>query len=623
MYRAASIWPPHGHPERSAGTLPPKWQGQGQRLRQVSAGTETMTHPLPVGYGKGRRTNRIAVVRGNPAAAWKTPRYLGVWAATEGMDIWSRLAAEGLLGASDALAFGVVWHGRSVGESMEQFVDGVGPDQVDAVVVLERDPKLLSLLAERGQTHALAFARSDDLSLPWAACDNAGGVEQVVKHLVNLGHHRFAFLSSNKGHADHEERERAFLTTTEHLGLPLDPALVKRVPDDMSSETTAGAMRLLHREERPTAVVCANDALAVGVVDACWSLGLRVPQDVAVVGFDDIGDAGHMIPSLTTVRQPVAEIAGYACYLAACAVVGQVPDSGWQMDLPVKLVVRESCGARAAGGEPAGIESQGGQAMRQEPELRLRQLEAVNQEMQDFLSVASHDLRAPLITIEGFAGSLDRKYGHLLDVRGRQHLASIRRSAASLRDLTNTLLELSRVQAQPLYKIPSDVREVVDDVLQDMQGLISERGASMVLSRAFPIVLADDMALHQVFANLISNAIKYLGDQANPVVIIRYRPREREHEFSVTDNGIGIAPEHQEEIFKLFRRLPGTGAEGSGVGLTTVKRWVLRHGGRIWVESRKGQGATFKFTLPRTPADFSPSEAPGSASLAQDPEGLP
>jgi len=596
----------------------------------VSVGTETMTHPLPVGYGKGRRTNRIAVVRGNPAAAWKTPRYLGAWAATEGMDIWSRLAAEGLLGASDALAFGVVWHGRSVGESMEQFVDGVGPDQVDAVVVLERNAKLLSLLAERGQTHALAFARSDDPALPWAACDNAGGVEQVVKHLANLGHHRFAFLGSDKGHADHEERERAFLRTMEGLGLPLDPALVKRVPDDMSSETTAGAIRLLRQEERPSAVVCANDALAVGVVDACWSLGLRVPQDVAVVGFDDIGDARYVIPSLTSVRQPVAEIAGYACYLAACAVVGQVPDSGWQMDLSVKLVVRESCGARAAGaetagGEPAGMESlggqpQGGQAMRQELELRLRQLEAVNQEMQDFLNVASHDLRAPLITIEGFAGSLDRKYGHLLDVHGRQHLASIRRSVTSLRDLTNTVLELSRVQAQPLYKIPSDVREVVDDVLQDMQGLISESGVSMVLSRAFPIVLADDMALHQIFANLISNAIKYLGDQANPVVIIRYRPRESEHEFSVTDNGIGIAPEHQEEIFKLFRRLPGTGAEGSGVGLTTVKRWVLRHGGRIWVESRKGQGAIFKFTLPRTPADFSPSEAPDSASPAQDPE---
>ena len=587
----------------------------------MSVDWETATRPLPVGYGRGRRTNRIAVIRSNPAAAWKTPRYLGIWAATEGMDIWSRLCTEGLLGATDALAFGLVWHGRTAAESLEQLVDGMGSQQADAVVVLEQDPELLALLAEREQTYVLAFARSEDPSVPWAACDNAGGVEQVVKHLVSLGHHRIAFLNSDKGHADHAEREAGFLKAVADLGLPSEPSLVRRAPEDMSSATTAGAVRLLRQEERPTAVVCANDALAVGVVDACWSLGLRVPQDVAVVGYDDLGDAVRVIPPLTTVRQPVGQIAGYACYLAACAVVGQMPDSGWQVDLPVNLVVRESCGARLAGlagpesggGEPLdtnplGGQSLGGQAIRQELELRLRQLEAVNQEMQDFLNVASHDLRAPLITIEGFAASLERKHGHLLDARGRQQLAGIRRSVTKLRDLTNALLELSRVQTQPLYKIPSDVREVVEDVLQDMHGLVAEKGANIVLGKAFPIVLADDMALRQIFTNLIGNALKYLGDQPNPVVIIRYRPRESEHEFSVTDNGIGIALEHQEEIFKLFRRLPDTGTEGAGIGLTAVKRWVLRHGGRVWVESQKGQGASFHFTLPRTPADFSPAE---------------
>ncbi len=569
--------------------------------------------PVPYGFGRGRKTNRIAVIHTNPVAAVKVPGYFGQWAATEKLDIWTRSVADGLLCTAGNLGFSVIWQNRIVGETTEHFLDRITPEHADAVVLIVSqacDPELLEGLRAREIIYSFAYARSHAPAVPSVVCDNAGGMAQVVRHLANLGHRRIAYLEPGTHHEDHLNRKAGYLRAMEELGLPVEASLLGTAPDDMSSATTEGACRVLRQPERPTAVACSNDLLATGVIDACWSLGLRVPQEVAVVGFDDVGDGAHVTPPLTTVRQPVQAIIGSACLFAACVVEGQHPDSGWQVELPVTLVVRESCGARLAGQD--GTESSPSSAhveMQQdhhELEMRVRQLAAINQEMQDFLNVASHDLRAPLITIDGFAGSLERNYVHLLDDKGKKKLASIRRSAAHLQDLTNALLKLSREQNQPLYKNPQEVAEIIADVLHDMAGPIADKGASVHVSRHLPTVLADDMALRQIFANLIGNALKYLGDQPKPTIVIRHVTREQEHEFSVTDNGIGISPEHQDEIFKLFRRLPGSEEEGTGIGLTIVKRWVLRHGGRIWVESQLGQGATFKFTLPRTPVDVNP-----------------
>ena len=117
-----------------------------------------------------------------------------------------------------------------------------------------------------------------------------------------------------------------------------------------------------------------------------------------------------------------------------------------------------------------------------------------------------------------------------------------------------------------------------------------------------PTVLADEVALYQVFLNLISNALKYLGDQPAPMISVSSQTLPEECEFTVRDNGVGIAPEHHEEVFQVFRRLNQTEAEGAGIGLSTVKRIVLRHGGRIWVDSQAGRGAAVRFTLPRREA---------------------
>jgi len=571
----------------------------------------------PLGFGRGRRTNRIGFVTTSDSDVRPAPDYLGPWMAVGELDGWGLHLMEGIYASTGALGFSFVRCQRDPDEPVEAFVSRV-ESLADALVVVLTSGDALGLLPAlraRGLPHVCAFARGPRLDTPFSVGDDAGGVVQVVHHLAALGHRRLAFLEGEHPHLDHLARKEGFLRGMAEANLPVDPALVS------AGDHLPSATQLLRLPDRPTAIVCATDVLARAAGDACWSLGLKVPHDIALVGFDDLGDAEHAVPALTTVRQPARQIAGCACYLAACLVVGQQPSTGWRVEVPGTLVVRDSCGARLAGldgSEPASS-STSVETRSQQPELeiRLRQIAAMNQEMQDFLNVASHDLRAPLVTIDGFADSLQRRYSDLLDERGRTYVDGIRQSAAHLRYLTDTLLELSRLQSQPLHKTPVAVGDVLSEVVHDLQGLMSEKGAMLDLRPNLPTVLADEIALRQIFANLIGNALKYLGDQPHPTVVVRYKRREDEHEFSVADNGIGIAPEHQDEIFQLYRRVPGTDVEGTGIGLTMVKRWVLRHGGRIWVESQPGQGSTFRFTLPRSPVDeVAPAAEPEAEAVA-------
>jgi signal transduction histidine kinase len=367
---------------------------------------------------------------------------------------------------------------------------------------------------------------------------------------------------------------------------------------------------------RPTAVVCATDPIAFGVMEKAWELGLRVPEEVAVTGFDDLPEALQVIPHLTSVRQPTVTIANHACYLAACCVLGQIPSFGaWQLDLPTTLMPRESCGTVPALGTLVGdgaSHEAGPRAVRQELEWRLRQLAGMNQEMQELLYVASHDLRAPLVTIQGFASSLERKYGDTLDARGRQYVQRIGHSVDNMRKLIDSLLTLSRANNQRLSVGPVRVRPVVERALADLAPLVETTGARLQLPERMPTVLADEVALYQVFLNLLGNALKYLGDQPAPLVAVSYRTYPEEYEFTVSDNGIGLAPEHHEEVFQAFRRLAQVEAEGAGIGLATVKRIVLRHGGRIWVDSQVGRGAAFRFALPRREINYDADEPPAA-----------
>jgi PAS domain S-box-containing protein len=233
-----------------------------------------------------------------------------------------------------------------------------------------------------------------------------------------------------------------------------------------------------------------------------------------------------------------------------------------------------------------------------ERERLIHELAAKNTELEQFTYTVSHDLKAPIITIKGFLGFLGE------DARlGRQEylnrdILRINEAVDKMHRLLNELLELSRIgrMMNPPTAVP--FRELVDEVLPLLDGRLQTTLPQIIVADDFPVVYGDRRRLLEVVQNLIDNALKFSAGQSFPVVEVGWKGYEDDKPvFFVRDNGIGIPPEHHARIFDLFNKLDPMG-EGTGVGLTLVKRIVEFHGGRIWVESEAGSGAKFLFTLP-------------------------
>jgi PAS domain S-box-containing protein len=222
------------------------------------------------------------------------------------------------------------------------------------------------------------------------------------------------------------------------------------------------------------------------------------------------------------------------------------------------------------------------------------------QEMEDFAYSASHDLQAPLRTFEGYARWLLEDYGDGLDEMGRQLCEEIIDDALHMKKLLDGLLEYSRIGRLHTRAVAVDVAVVLERVLHDLQIEIFDTHACITVPQTLPTVFYPEVRLTQIFANLLSNALKFTVPGRAPEIGVDYEVLPRHYRFSVRDNGIGIAPEHTERIFEIFKRLhtreeyPGTGA-----GLTIVKKIVESHGGQIGLSSTPGQGSTFWFTIPK------------------------
>lgn len=224
-------------------------------------------------------------------------------------------------------------------------------------------------------------------------------------------------------------------------------------------------------------------------------------------------------------------------------------------------------------------------------------LQRSNEDLQRFAYVASHDLQEPLRMIGSYSQLLVRKSADRLDEDSQQFVRFIVAGVERMRTLIRDLLEFSRLTSeQEQEPVPVDCHAILGLALQHLQFKISETGAKVTFDR-LPVVLAHETRLLQVFQNLIGNALKYC--QTTPQVHVT-AAREGEYwRIAIRDNGIGIAPEHQEKVFGLFERLhTRTEYPGTGIGLATCKRIIEQHGGRIWVESVKGEGSTFYFILP-------------------------
>jgi len=238
-----------------------------------------------------------------------------------------------------------------------------------------------------------------------------------------------------------------------------------------------------------------------------------------------------------------------------------------------------------------------------ERESLISDLEQKNAEMERFNYTISHDLKSPLITIKGFISILEKelakekKHDAALDAMGY-----IYNAVDKMHLLLEDLLNLSR--SGRLVNPPEEfaLGTLVDEVLDQLAGPIADGKVTVEIDSDLPTVFADRIGMFQVMQNLIENGVKFTGDEKGPQIKIGTRDEEGEQVIYVRDNGIGIDPQFEERIFDLFQQLKPS-PEGSGVGLTLVKRIIELHGGRIWVESEGvGKGAAFCFTLPRQEA---------------------
>jgi len=220
-----------------------------------------------------------------------------------------------------------------------------------------------------------------------------------------------------------------------------------------------------------------------------------------------------------------------------------------------------------------------------------------NAELEQFAYVASHDLQEPLRAVASCVQLLQRRYQGQLDARADELIQHAVEGPRRMQALIDDLLAYSRVGTRGKPFEPTDCGTLVQGVLGDLEAPIRESGA-VVSVGPLPLVMADPSQLRQVFQNLLSNALKFKGDQP-PAIQIGAERTPGAWVMSVRDNGIGIAPEYQERIFGIFQRLH-TRREypGTGIGLAICQKIVERHGGRIWVESAVGQGSIFYCTIP-------------------------
>jgi signal transduction histidine kinase len=252
---------------------------------------------------------------------------------------------------------------------------------------------------------------------------------------------------------------------------------------------------------------------------------------------------------------------------------------------------------------------------------RTREVARANDEIQRFAYIVSHDLRSPLVNIMGFTSELEAGLSSIrahfaqaasddADPAARdaktaaeadmpEAIGFIRSSTAKMDNLINGILRLSREGRRVLSPQRVDMQEVLETAADSVRHQLSEGGGEIEVVRPIPAINSDRLALEQIFGNLVDNAVKYLDDRRPGRILLRGREMPTGVEYSVEDNGRGVAADDQERIFELFRRAGAQNRAGEGIGLTHVRALVRRLGGEISLESELGRGTTFRVSLPR------------------------
>ncbi|MEO0035022.1 MAG: hypothetical protein RLZZ501_1045 [Pseudomonadota bacterium] len=335
------------------------------------------------------------------------------------------------------------------------------------------------------------------------------------------------------------------------------------------------------------------------------------PALLALLGGDRAGTVGRVLPGLVPRPDSGGEEGAQAARLAAEGRFGPYESALTLADgraVPVRLrgvrlaATEEEDAAREGEAIYALVEDVSAQrAMLRALEERTRELARSNADLEQFAYVASHDLREPLRMVSSFLGLLERRHGEGFDDEARQFVAFAKDGAQRMDRLILDLLDFSRIGREDLALAPVRLRAAIEQAAANLAVGLAESGARLEIDPGLDAatVRGDAGQLASLFQNLIGNAIKYRSPDRPPVVTLSARRVEGWWQVGVADNGIGIEPDYYERIFRLFQRLHSRERyDGTGIGLALCKKIVERHGGRIWVESRPGEGSRFLFTLP-------------------------
>ena len=233
-------------------------------------------------------------------------------------------------------------------------------------------------------------------------------------------------------------------------------------------------------------------------------------------------------------------------------------------------------------------------------ETAMQQLSSEIAEKEDFLRAVSHDLNAPLRNISGMATMLLMKYREKFDEDVMHRLERIKKNVDVETDLIAELLELSRIKTRRQKMEPVDVEQLVWELRGVFENDLRHRAIQLIVDTSLPMLEAERARVRQIFQNLVDNAIKYMGEGATREIHVGCTIRVNEAEFYVRDTGIGIDPDDLDKVFYVFRRGKSSAVQntqGKGVGLASVKSIVETYNGKIWVESKPGEGTTFRFTI--------------------------
>ncbi len=237
-------------------------------------------------------------------------------------------------------------------------------------------------------------------------------------------------------------------------------------------------------------------------------------------------------------------------------------------------------------------------ALEKKVDERTAELQAVNRELEAFSYSVSHDLRAPLRHIHGFADLLTRHADGTMDEKGKRYLNLISESVKEMGNLIDDLLVFSRMGRAEMRKVSVDLRDTVESVIDSMRQETGGREIDWKIS-LLPAIEADPQMIRLVFQNLLGNAVKYTRPRKKAVISVESEPVDGEAVICVRDNGVGFDMQYVDNLFGVFQRLHSSSEfEGTGIGLANVRRIVQRHGGRTWAEGKVDEGAAFYFSLP-------------------------